>query len=145
MEKHLIPEAGHLLGFGKMATLRQSSTSASRGSRPTSMVGGDSSSTMTLGSEDRIMTWCSALNIYKVVSHFSLSYLCNMLKGKVCSSSLRLISIFHCVITIYVLLSILCSIMYKTLAHFKLLCSNYKRFIRQRYWSIIRIIDNINY
>ena len=45
------------------------------------MVGGESSATMTLGSEDRIMTWCSALNIYKVVSYFSLLVFVYYVKG----------------------------------------------------------------
>ena len=88
------------------------------------------------------MTWCSALNIYKVVSYFLLLVFVYYASQK---SNLKNSSIFHCVITIYVFLSTLCTFMYKTLAHYKLWCSNYKRFIRRRYWSIIRIIDNINY
>ena len=45
----------------EMATMRTNSSKGSQ-SRPTSRE----AATMTLGSEDRIMTWCSTLNIYKV-------------------------------------------------------------------------------
>ena len=46
-----------------MAPIRANSSQGSQ-NRPTSMLG--DTATMTLGSEDRIMTWCSTLNIYKV-------------------------------------------------------------------------------